>query len=172
MIMKDETYLDLLRSRPCSFCAYPKTEPHHSLRRLRGISEGGLAQKGPDYLAIPICHRCHEHIRDGRLKPSREEYMELCLINLICYLSIHHEQLAQQSFNFMEKHKPKPNQVDYAALGRLGGQVRSEKKTLAVRKNGCRGGRPRKNQSTNQSAKIQMKANKNIQLQFGARSIV
>jgi hypothetical protein len=92
--MKDEQYLDFIRSRPCSFCASPRTEPHHCIRRLRGISEKGLAQKGSDYLAIPVCHGCHEDFRDGRRMPSREEYLELCLINLICYLNAHPKQLA------------------------------------------------------------------------------
>ncbi len=79
-------YIEFIRSRPCNLCGNPQTEPHHSIRRLPGISEAGLAQKGSDYLTIPVCHKCHEDIRDGRLKPSREEYLEICLINLICHL--------------------------------------------------------------------------------------
>ena len=84
--MRSPEYLNFIRTRPCSFCRNPLTEPHHAVKRLRGISDARLAQKGSDYLSIPVCHKCHEDIRDGRLKPSREEYLELCLINLICYL--------------------------------------------------------------------------------------
>lgn len=84
--MRSPEYLNFIRTRPCSFCGNPLTEPHHCIKRLRGISQAQLAQKGSDYLAIPVCHRCHEDIRDGRLQPRREEYLELCLINLICYL--------------------------------------------------------------------------------------
>jgi hypothetical protein len=84
--MRSPEYLNFIRTRPCSFCGNPLTEPHHCIKRLRGISDARLAQKGSDYLAIPVCHKCHEDNRDGRLKPSREEYLELCLINLICYL--------------------------------------------------------------------------------------
>jgi len=84
--MRSPEYLNFIRTRPCSFCGNPLTQPHHCIKRLRGISEARLAQKGSDYLAIPVCHKCHEDIRDGRLQPRREEYLELCLINLICYL--------------------------------------------------------------------------------------
>lgn len=84
--MRSPEYLNFIRTRPCSFCGNPLTEPHHCIKRLRGISEARLAQKGSDYLAIPVCRKCHEDIRDGRLQPRREEYLELCLINLICYL--------------------------------------------------------------------------------------
>lgn len=87
ILMRSPEYLNFIRTRPCSFCGNPTTEPHHCIKRLPGISEARLAQKGSDHLAIPVCHKCHEKIRDGRLKPSREEYLELSLINLTCYLN-------------------------------------------------------------------------------------
>lgn len=38
---KASRYLDLIRSRACSFCYAPADEPHHAFKRLRGISEAG-----------------------------------------------------------------------------------------------------------------------------------
>ena len=84
--MRDTQYLDFIRSRPCSFCGNPTTDPHHAIKRLRGLSEAGMGQKGPDYLAIPLCRKCHRKLHDGELASSREELLEICLINLICYI--------------------------------------------------------------------------------------
>ena len=97
ILMQSPEYLSFIRTRPCSFCGNPTTEPHHCIKRLRGISDARLAQKGADYLSIPACHKCHEDIRDGRLKPTREHYLELCLINLICYLHENKAHLHQKS---------------------------------------------------------------------------
>jgi len=83
---KDSEYLDFIRTRPCSFCFRPNSEPHHVLKRLRGISEAGMAQKGNHYLAIPVCRLCHEKLGSALLEPSRDELLELIVINLICYM--------------------------------------------------------------------------------------
>jgi hypothetical protein len=84
--MKNSSYLDFIRSRPCSFCGNPCTDPHHSIRTLRGISEAGLAQKGSDYLSIPACRRHHEQLHAGYLQVSREELLEIIVTNVISYL--------------------------------------------------------------------------------------
>jgi hypothetical protein len=34
-------YIEFIRCRPCNLCGNPQTEPHHSIRRLPGISEAG-----------------------------------------------------------------------------------------------------------------------------------
>lgn len=83
-IARDGKYLDFIRTRPCSFCACQVVEPHHVLKGLRGI-RAGMVQK-IDYVAIPLCRRCHEDLHKGLLKPSREELLEVILINVICYL--------------------------------------------------------------------------------------
>jgi hypothetical protein len=83
---KNSQYLDFIRTRPCSLCFSPNTEPHHVFKRLRGISEAGMAQKGSHYLAIPVCRLCHERLGNASLKPSRDELLELIVINLICYM--------------------------------------------------------------------------------------
>lgn len=84
---RNEAYLNFIRSRPCSFCARSPVDPHHPVKRLRGISEAGMAQKGADHLAIPVCRRCHEKLHSGRLTPSRADLLELVVINLICHLN-------------------------------------------------------------------------------------
>jgi hypothetical protein len=84
---RSSKYLQFIRTRACSLCADPETDAHHSLRTLPGISEAGLAQKGSDYLAIPLCRRHHELLHSGRETLSREEILELIVINLICYVT-------------------------------------------------------------------------------------
>jgi hypothetical protein len=84
--MKNSTYLNFIRSRPCTFCGNPCTDPHHAIRNLRGISEAGLAQKGSDYLTIPACRRHHDKLHAGHLQISREDLLEIIITNLICYL--------------------------------------------------------------------------------------
>ena len=45
-----------------------------------------MAQKGSDYLAIPVCEqRCHRELHNGTLRPAREDLLEIIVINLICY---------------------------------------------------------------------------------------
>lgn len=85
--MRDLAYLEFIRRRPCAFCGSGATEPHHSMKRLRGISEAGLGQKGSDYLAIPVCRRCHDRIHFGQLSPTREELLQLVVTYLIGYLT-------------------------------------------------------------------------------------
>lgn len=85
-ILRDPEYLDFIRSRPCSFCGRPISDPHHAIKRLRGLSEAGMGQKGPDYLAIPVCRKNHREIHDGKASISQEEILEICVINLICYI--------------------------------------------------------------------------------------
>jgi hypothetical protein len=84
--LKDPNYLGFIRSRPCLICGDPRTDPHHALRRLRGISAAGMAQKGSDYLAIPLCRVHHDALHRGSLKLQRGELLEFIVINLICYL--------------------------------------------------------------------------------------
>jgi hypothetical protein len=79
-------YLDFIRSRPCTLCGNPRTEPHHAIRRLPGISEAGLAQKCSDFLCIPLCNPCHRNLHRGVITLSRTGVLEFCLINLICFL--------------------------------------------------------------------------------------
>lgn len=83
---RDEDYLKFLRSRPCSFCANP-AEPHHGIRSLAGLSPAGMAQKGSDYVAIPVCRSCHTKIHEGTLRPERVELLDVIIINLVCHLS-------------------------------------------------------------------------------------
>jgi hypothetical protein len=45
-----------------------------------------MAEKGTHYLAIPVCRLCHERLGNASLEPSRDELLELIVINLICYM--------------------------------------------------------------------------------------
>ena len=93
---REAQYLEFVRKRPCSFCGNPNTEPHHVFRRLRGISEAGMAEKGSDYLAIPICRACHARLHEGSLKVADEDLLVCIVINLICFL---HELRGQRGPN-------------------------------------------------------------------------
>ena len=84
--MRNSAYLEFIRNRPCAFCAGQPVDPHHALKRLRGISAAGLGQKGNDLLGIPACRRCHEQIHARKLRPSREEILELIVTCLVCFL--------------------------------------------------------------------------------------
>lgn len=90
---RDPGYLDFIRSRPCAFCGSEQTEPHHSIRHLRGVSSAAMGQKGSDFLSIPVCRRCHTKIHSGQPKPSREDLLELIVTYLICYLNKHPEKV-------------------------------------------------------------------------------
>ena len=85
--IKSREYLDFIRGRPCSFCVSP-AEPHHPIKRLRGISEAGVSQKGSDYLAIPLCRFCHAKIHAGTIRLERVELLELIVVNLVGYLEM------------------------------------------------------------------------------------
>lgn len=45
-----------------------------------------MAQKGSDFLAVPGCRECHERLHNERLTPSREDLLELIVIQLVCYV--------------------------------------------------------------------------------------
>jgi hypothetical protein len=60
------------------------------------INSRSNSAKGSDYLSIPVCHKCHEDIRDGRLTLTRERYLELCLIYMICFLNCNRERSRSQ----------------------------------------------------------------------------
>jgi hypothetical protein len=87
MKMRDEQYLAFIRERLCAFCGAGDVEPHHAIKNLVGISAAGLAQKGSDYLSIPVCHCCHERIHRGALSPERAVLLEYAVIYLICFLN-------------------------------------------------------------------------------------
>jgi len=84
--VRDSHYLNFIRTRPCMLCGNPRTNPHHALRTLRGISAAGMAEKGSDYLALPLCRSHHDAVHRGSLKLQREDLLEFIAINLICYL--------------------------------------------------------------------------------------
>lgn len=55
-------------------------------KQFVGLSYAGLGQKGSDLLAIPVCRSCHDKIHRGFLRLSREEFLELIVMNLAAYL--------------------------------------------------------------------------------------
>lgn len=92
-VKRNPRYLEFIRSRPCAFCAHPATEPHHTFKTLRGVCAAGMAQKGSDWLTIPVCRRHHKMIHSSPFKPSREELLELITTYLIVFLDLHREKL-------------------------------------------------------------------------------
>lgn len=50
---RSDAYIDRIRAQPCWHCGQPpRSEPHHEGRR-------GVAQKCSDFLAVPLCNKCH-----------------------------------------------------------------------------------------------------------------
>ena len=58
---RSEKYKAFIRKQPCLICEYPVSEHHHET--LNG--KKGVAIKGPDNEALPLCYRCHteRHIK-------------------------------------------------------------------------------------------------------------
>lgn len=84
--MRNPKYLEFIRTRPCWFCGR-EAEPHHSIKHLRPISDGGTARKGSDYLAIPLCRLCHGKVHSGQLKIERVELLEIIIVNLVAFIA-------------------------------------------------------------------------------------
>jgi hypothetical protein len=57
--MRDEAYLAWVRNRRCCVCHKGATEAHHHT-----LDHRGMGQKVHDYLAIPLCTRCHRQLHD------------------------------------------------------------------------------------------------------------
>ena len=81
--VKNPEYLAFLRSRPCILCFSEHSEPHHVFKTLAGISYAGIGLKGSDFLAIPVCRRCHTRFHNGSLKLERSQMLELIIINIV-----------------------------------------------------------------------------------------
>lgn len=86
-LMRDPVYLDFVRSRVCSFCASAPVEPHHVFRHFPGIGAGGVGLKGSDYLTLPVCRNCHTRIHSRNLHVERVQFLELLIINLVCFVA-------------------------------------------------------------------------------------
>ena len=54
---RDKKYLDWLRSQPCVGCDQPKSDEFDIVYTHKG---GGMAIKGDDREALPLCTFCHE----------------------------------------------------------------------------------------------------------------
>lgn len=59
---RDADYLNYVREQPCLICGVQhRSEAHH----LKDMSLCGMAQKAPDWAAIPLCHHCHMSVAHG-----------------------------------------------------------------------------------------------------------
>ena len=71
---RSEKYKAFIRKQPCLICEYPVSEHHHET--LNG--KKGVAIKGPDNEALPLCYRCHteRHIkgRDTFYKEHQKDW--------------------------------------------------------------------------------------------------
>jgi len=50
---RSEDYLDFIRSKPCLICGRKAVPAHQNLKM------GGMAKKGHDSCALPLCDECH-----------------------------------------------------------------------------------------------------------------
>lgn len=55
--MRNEAYLDWVRSLPCACCGSRfRVQAHH----LIALGDGKMGGKAPDIMAVPLCYTCHE----------------------------------------------------------------------------------------------------------------
>lgn len=60
---RDERFLTFVRALPCAVRrCHGKADPHHSKLDWTPVSEGGMAKKGSDYCAVPLCRIHHSEI--------------------------------------------------------------------------------------------------------------
>jgi hypothetical protein len=64
-------YLYWIRRQPCTVCQRPDSiDAHHT-------ESGGIATKGSDYSAIPLCVFCHRKLHDNHGKSGHWSESEL-----------------------------------------------------------------------------------------------
>ena len=70
---KDPEYLSYVHTETCLICGKGGVEAHHA----KTPELAGLGGKTPDYMAVPLCPRCHRYINgDGHI--SSEKILNLC----------------------------------------------------------------------------------------------
>lgn len=70
---KDAEYLSYVHNETCLICGKGGVEAHHT--KLPELA--GLGGKTPDYMAIPLCPKCHRYLNgDGHI--STEKLKQLC----------------------------------------------------------------------------------------------
>lgn len=61
---RSEAYLEWIRNKPCCNCdAPPRSDPHHE-------GEKGAGQKCSDFLAVPLCRKCHDTYTNKNALPD------------------------------------------------------------------------------------------------------
>ena len=73
---RSEKYKKFIRSQPCAICGLEVSQHHHE-----PLNGHGMALKGPDNEALPLCYRCHteRHIkgRDTFYKEHHKDWRRL-----------------------------------------------------------------------------------------------
>lgn len=60
---RDSEYLNYVRKETCLICGKNNVEAHH----VKLLEIGGLGNKTPDYMAIPLCDNCHRNMYGGHI---------------------------------------------------------------------------------------------------------
>ena len=76
--LKNETYLDFIRCKPCAICGDTnRSDPHHVMNERRN-----------DYLAVPLCRVCHADYHTlGSVEKFNEKYNVDLMWMIVNYLS-------------------------------------------------------------------------------------
>lgn len=82
---RDSDYLEYIRERPCIICGIQHRSEAHHVKDMRAC---GMAQKSPDWCAIPLCHKCHMNIAHGTGFKDRMKWIQIDMLAFlrICYL--------------------------------------------------------------------------------------
>lgn len=85
MGIKDEKYLNFIRSKPCSVCQTSPSDPHHLVSRGAG---------GSDYQTVPLCREHHSEYHQRGEAAFEERYRQkvwrVCA-NLLIEWAIHNK---------------------------------------------------------------------------------
>ena len=75
--MRDNNYLEFIRTLPCLMCGDPHNiHAHHT-------KTGGMGIKASDYTAVPLCPHCHNEVHQHKGKKiSDDEMLEFILESL------------------------------------------------------------------------------------------
>jgi len=77
---RNKTYLEWVKTQPCSYCGAPSDDTHHGI----GLGLSGMGTKADDLAVMPVCREHHTAIHNGFARLSGQwEFIAKTLIAAI-----------------------------------------------------------------------------------------
>ncbi|UIM99580.1 DUF968 domain-containing protein [Yersinia ruckeri] len=73
---ESRSYLQWVKSQPCSGCGNQADDPHHII----GHGQGGMGTKSHDFFTIPLCRRCHDGLHRDLRTWERQHGSQIVLL--------------------------------------------------------------------------------------------